>query len=158
MLRAFFTVIFFLALFCFGGKALYAQEDSTRMVVDSTITDEEIKSTDIPKPVLNETNSFIINKWEISEYKENGKVQDLPNYEIEFFEDGSYQAVEEEDFDNGAWNLGENNSQIIFDDNSPNREVWNIVSFDAKKIVVKFTSEGSTYEYTFIPWVKRVQE
>jgi hypothetical protein len=128
------------------------------MVVDSTITDEEIKSTDIPKPVLNETNSFIINKWEISEYKENGKVQDLPNYEIEFFEDGSYQAVEEEDFDNGAWNLGENNSQIIFDDNSPNREVWNIVSFDAKKIVVKFTSEGSTYEYTFIPWVKRVQE
>jgi len=158
MLRAFFAVIFFLALFCFGGKALYAQEDSTRMVVDSTITDEEIKSTDIPKPVLNETNSFIINKWEISEYKENGKVQDLPNYEIEFFEDGSYQAVEEEDFDNGAWNLGENNSQIIFDDNSPNREVWNIVSFDAKKIVVKFTSEGSTYEYTFIPWVKRVQE
>jgi hypothetical protein len=158
MLRAFFAVIFFLALFCFGGKALHAQEDSTRMVVDSTITDEEIKSTDIPKPVLNETNSFIINKWEISEYKENGKVQDLPNYEIEFFEDGSYQAVEEEDFDNGAWNLGENNSQIIFDDNSPNREVWNIVSFDAKKIVVKFTSEGSTYEYTFIPWVKRVQE
>ena len=140
------------------GKSAFAQEDSTRMVVDSTITDEEIKSTDIPKPALNESNSFIINKWEISEYKENGKVQDLPNYEIEFFEDGSYQAIEEEDFDNGAWNIGENNSAIIFDDNSPNSEVWNIVSFDAKKIVVKFTSGGSTYEYTFIPWVKRVQE
>jgi hypothetical protein len=148
------NTIFIFLVCCFP---VYAQEDSTRMVADSTINDEEIKTRDIPKPVLNESNAFIINKWEISEYKENGKVQELPNYEIEFFEDGTYAAIEEEEFDNGAWNIGDNNSKIIFDDNTPNREEWNIVSMDAKKIVVRFTDEGKTYEYTFIPWVKRVQ-
>jgi hypothetical protein len=152
-------IILFIFIFVIipTGKSVFAQEDSTRMVVDSTVTDEEIKTPDIPKPVLNETNSFILNKWEISEYRENGKLQELPNYEIEFFEDGTYAAIEEEEFDNGVWNLGGNNTQLIFDDNSPNREVWNIVSMDAKKIVVKFTDEGKTYEYTFIPWVKRQQ-
>jgi hypothetical protein len=148
------NTIFIFLICCFP---VYGQEDSTRMVADSTINDEEIKTRDIPKPVLNETNAFIINKWEISEYKENGKVQELPNYEIEFFEDGSYAAIEEEEFDKGTWILGESNSKLIFDDNSPNREEWNIVSMDAKKIVVKFTDEGKTYEYTFIPWVKRQQ-
>jgi hypothetical protein len=157
MVRAFYITIFILALFCLSSKALFAQEDSTRMVVDSTLNDEEIRTTDIPKPVLNESNSFIINKWEITEYKENGKVQELPNYEIEFFEDGTYAAIEEEEFDNGVWNIGENNGKLIFDENSVNREEWNIVSMEAKKIVVKFTDEGKTYEYTFIPWVKREQ-
>lgn len=157
MLRVFYITIFILTLFCLSGKSLYAQEDSTRMVVDSTLNDEETKPTGIPKPVLNETNSFIINKWEITEYKENGKVQELPNYEIEFFEDGTYAAIEEEEFDNGVWNIGENNGKLIFDENSVNREEWNIVSMEAKKIVVKFTDEGKTYEYTFIPWVKREQ-
>jgi hypothetical protein len=152
-----FLLIFVFAILIFSGSKIYAQEDSTRMVVDSTLTDEEIKTSEITKPVLNETNSFIINKWEINEYKENGKVQELPNYEIEFFEDGTYSAIEEEDFDTGTWILGEGNSKLIFDDNTPNREEWNIISFDSKKIVFKFSDEGKTYEYTFNHWVKKVE-
>jgi len=148
------NTIFLFLIICFP---VFAQEDSTRMVVDSTLTDEEIKTVEIPKPVLNETNSFIINKWEINEYKENGKVQELPNYEIEFFEDGTYSAFEEEDIDNGTWNLGEGNAKLIFDDNTPNREEWNIIIFEPKKIVFKFSDEGKTYEYTFNHWVKKVE-
>ena len=148
------NTIFLFLLFNFVAKA---QEDTLRMVVDSTMSNEETTTVDIPKPVLNETNNFIINKWEISEYKENGKVDELPNYEIEFFEDGTYSAIEEEDFDNGTWNIGANNSSIIFDELSTFSEVWNIVTLEPKKIVVRFSSEGKTYEYTFIPWVKRQQ-
>jgi hypothetical protein len=152
-----FLITYIILIFVFCNSSVYSQTDTSKVSADTTVADET-PFIEIPKPVLNETNSFIINKWEISEYKENGKVQELPNYEIEFFEDGSYAAIEEEEFDNGAWNLGENNSKIIFDENSPSREEWNIVSMDAKKIVVRFTDEGKTYEYTFIPWVKRVQE
>ena len=157
MLRVSSILFFILLAVSFCGNKIYAQEDSTRMVVDSTITDEEIKSNDIPKPVLNEANSFIINRWELSEYRENGKIQELPDYVIEFFDDGTYSAIEEEEYDNGIWNLGENNSKIIFDDNSPNREEWNITGMDAKKIVFRFADGGKTYEYIFIPWVKRQQ-
>lgn len=138
--------------------------DTTIVNTDTTITNIETESVDesapvdVPRPVLNETNSFILNKWELSEYRENGKIEELPDYVIELFEDGTYSAIEEEDIDYGTWNLGENNSSIIFDDNTQNREVWNIVSLEPKKIMVRFMSEGKAYEYTFIPWVKRVQK
>jgi hypothetical protein len=156
MKRALMSIIFLVTLFLMSNYSVFAQADSTFVNTDSSVVEPK-PVLNIPKPVLNESNAFIINKWEISEYKENGKVQELPNYEIEFFNDGTYSAIEEEEFDNGAWNLGANNSKLIFDDNSPNREEWNIVSMDAKKIVVKFTDEGISYEYTFIPWVKREQ-
>jgi len=147
------TVFLFLIL-CFP---VYSFTDSTYIIcTDSSVVQPE-QTKVFPVPVLNETNSFIINKWEINEYKENGKVQELPNYEIEFFEDGTYSAFEEEDIDNGTWNLGEGNAKLIFDDNTPNREEWNIIIFEPKKIVFKFSDEGKTYEYTFNHWVKKVE-
>ena len=155
MVRALFTFIFAISLFT--GSIAFASMDSTYVISTDSSVVEPVQMYVHKVPVLNETNSFIINKWEITEYKENGKVQELPNYEIEFFSDGTYAAIEEEEFDNGVWSLGENNGKLIFDENSINREEWSIVSMDAKKIVVKFTDEGKTYEYTFIPWVKRKQ-
>lgn len=155
MVRALIVFIFAISLFA-ESKALTSMDSTYVINTDSSVV--EPVQMYVPKvPVLNETNEFIINKWEITEYKENGKVQELPNYEIEFFSDGTYSAIEEEEFDNGVWSLGENNGKLIFDENSINREEWSIVSMDAKNIVVKFTDEGKTYEYTFIPWVKRKQ-
>lgn len=148
------NTIFLFLIFCFPA---FAQTDSTYVIgSDSTVVKPE-QTKVFPVPILNESNSFILNKWEINEYKENGKVQELPNYEIEFFEDGTYTAIEEEEFDNGTWNLSPENSKLIFDDNTPNREEWNIISFDANKIVFRFTDEGKTYEYTFNHWVKKVE-
>lgn len=155
MLRELFIFIFAISLFI-GSKA-FASMDSTYVISSDSSVVEPVQMYVSRVPVLNESNAFIINKWEITEYKENGKVQELPNYEIEFFADGTYSAIEEEEFDNGVWSIGENNGKLIFDENSVNKEEWNIVSLDAKKIVVKFTDEGKTYEYTFIPWVKREQ-
>lgn len=155
MVRALIVFIFAVSFFA-ESKALTSMDSTYVINTDSSVV--EPVQMYVPKvPVLNESNGFIINKWEITEYKENGKIQELPNYEIEFFPDGTYSAIEEEEFDNGVWSLGENNGKLIFDENSINREEWSIVSMDAKKIVVKFTDEGKTYEYTFIPWVKRKQ-
>lgn len=137
--------------------SVYAQKDTTYVISTDSSVVEPISLMNNSNLTLNKTKTFIINKWDLSEYKENGKVQELPNYEIEFFDDGTYTAIEEEEFDNGKWNLSEDNSLIIFDINTINQEEWIIESIDATRIVVKLSDGGRTYEYTFIPGVKRQQ-
>jgi hypothetical protein len=151
------SLIFFIVIFLACSFSVFAQTDSTAIQMDSTTGNPEqvITST---KSVLTGNGIFIINRWEISEYKENGKIQELPNYEIEFFDDGTYTAIEEEEFDNGKWSLSEDNSLIIFDINTISQEEWIIESIDSVKIVVKLSDEGNMYEYTFVPWVKRIQQ
>jgi hypothetical protein len=39
--------------------------------------------------------------WELREFKENEKVQVLPEFLIEFRQDGSYYSIEENEPDNG---------------------------------------------------------
>lgn len=157
MLKALKSLVLVSAIILSGNLSVSAQTEITSSKTECNKYSFGITSI-MPVTILTDSNSFIINKWEMSEYKENGKVQELPNYEIEFFEDGTYSAVEEDDFDEGMWNIDEGNTKFIFDDSSPYREEWNILSMDAKKIIFKFTDGGKTYEYTFVPWVKRVQE
>ena len=91
--------------------------------------------------------------WELKEFKENGKTQDLPEYLIEFKPDGTYYSIEEDEPDNGAWTLNDDNTKIIFDKDTQDEEVWTIISLEDSKLVVKFTNEGKNYQYTLLPAV-----
>ena len=91
--------------------------------------------------------------WELKEFKENGKAQDLPEYLIEFKPDGTYYSIEEDEPDNGAWTLNDDNTKIIFDKDTQDEEVWTIISLEDSKLVVKFTNEGKNYQYTLLPAV-----
>ena len=91
--------------------------------------------------------------WELKEYKENGKTQELPEFLIEFRSDGSYYSIEEDEPDSGVWTLNDDNTKIIFDANTPSEDAWYIVSLEETKLVIKFSSEGKNYQYTLLPAV-----
>lgn len=132
--------------------------DTTATKVDTTgITSEviQVPVETVRKEIeLSETAKMLCARWDLSEYRENGKVQELPNYEIEFSPDGKYNALEEQDYDEGYWTMSEDNSKIIFDKGTQYQEEWTIVSVDAKTFKIKFTSDGKRYEYTFVPYVE----
>lgn len=91
--------------------------------------------------------------WELREFKENEKVQVLPEFLIEFRQDGSYYSIEENEPDNGLWTLSNDNSKIIFDIDTPNRDEWTIISIEDSKLMIKFSNEGKNYQYTLLPAV-----
>jgi len=154
----YFLIINTIFLFLFFHFTAFGQVDTTVTKVDTTGITSEV----IPAPVetvkkeivLSETASMLCARWDLSEYRENGKVQELPNYEIEFFPDGKYNAMEESDYDEGWWIMSEDNSKIIFDEGTQYQEEWTIVNADTKTFKIRFTSEGQKYEYTFVPYVE----
>lgn len=91
--------------------------------------------------------------WELREYKENGKAQDLPEFLIEFKSDGNYYSIEEDEPDTGTWVISDDETKIIFDKDTENEDVWNIISLEDSKLVVKFSNEGRSYQYTLLPAV-----
>jgi len=99
------------------------------------------------------TNSVLCRYWELKEYKENGKTQELPEFFIEFRSDGSYYSIEEDEPDSGVWTFSDDNSKIIFDINTEAEDEWVIVNLEENKLVVKFSSEGKNYQYTLLPAV-----
>ncbi|MCX6163674.1 MAG: hypothetical protein NTU73_02240 [Ignavibacteriae bacterium] len=163
MKKIFITLIFFLAIFVLGDISVFAQSDTTIVKADTiimksdiTLSPSETYTTELntTETTLSGTAKMLCARWDLSEYRENGKIQELPNYEIEFLPNGTYNAMEESDYDEGAWILSEDNSKIIFDADTEYREEWTIVSLGDKLIKVKFTSDGNKYEYMFGPYVE----
>jgi hypothetical protein len=91
----------------------------------------------------------LLKTWVLKDYKENGKSQDLYEYEIEFFANGKYVETEEEETSKGIWEL--NDKSIVFDKNSLDMDEWIIESFDAEKLVVKFSDEEKNYQFVLVP-------
>jgi len=152
------SIIFLVTLFLMSNYSVFAQVDTTIAGTDTTITTTLINTspleTEKKEINLSETAKKLCARWDLTEYKENGKAQELPNYEIEFLINGHYNAIEEEEYDEGTWIMNEDNSKIIFDAGTEYQEEWTILNIDAKMIKVKFTSEGKRYEYTFGPYVE----
>jgi len=89
--------------------------------------------------------------WNLKELTENGKSQDLYEYQIVFNADGTYSETEEGDIEKGIWELNDNSTSIIFDKNTPDQDEWVIVNFDNEKLIVKFTDEDKNFQFTLIP-------
>ncbi len=155
MVKAILIILLFLVFSASYNFSLKAQVETNSTKSDSTETTSEVSPTPVEKEIaLSETAKILCVRWDLAEYRENGKVQELPNYEIEFFSNGKYNALEETDYDEGFWTLSNDNSKIIFDEGTKYQEEWNIISIDAKMFKVKFNSERIKYEYTFVPFVE----
>ncbi|MDD5362322.1 MAG: hypothetical protein PHN88_09330 [Ignavibacteria bacterium] len=106
------------------------------------------------KPSVKE---ILCTKWMLSEYTENGVKTDSPVIYIMFKNSGQYIYKEESDFTNensdtdiGVWILTDKN-EIVFDKGTDDEEIWNIVSIDASKLVVKYTEDNTIVQGVFIP-------
>lgn len=109
----------------------------------------------------NKPNPDILKVWTIEEFIENGKKfsdEDMVEVVVDFKEDGSYIYWEENEADNGRWEMSADNTKIVFDKGTADELVWDIVSFDATKLVVKFSVDKSKYKFTFSPKVKKTEE
>ena len=97
------------------------------------------------------TKENLIKMWVLKEYKENGKIQDLYEYEIELRLNGSYSETEEDETTKGTWELNENNTSIVFDKNTLDQDEWLIVNLEPEKLTVKFSDEDKNYQFILIP-------
>ena len=91
----------------------------------------------------------LLKSWVLKDYKENGKTQDLYEYEIEFFANGKYVETEEEETSKGIWELNDNS--IVFDKNSLDQDEWLIVNFEPGKLIIKFSDEDKNYQFVLEP-------
>jgi len=101
--------------------------------------------------ITNITKEALCKNWVLKEYKENGKNQELYEYEIEFFANGKYVEEEEGELDKGVWELNENKTVIVFDKNTLDQDEFLIVSFEPKKMVVKLFDETNYYQFILVP-------
>lgn len=152
-----YSIIYLITFFVFFNSIAFGQ-DTTIVGTDTTITitlyDFTAPDSEKKEIALSETGKILCARWDLSEYKENGRTDELPNFELEFFPDGTYNMLEEQDYMEGTWIMSEDNSKIIFDEGTEYSDEWTIVNVDAKMFKVKFTSEGKRYEYTFVPYVE----
>jgi len=129
-----FTVLsLLLFLFIFGNKSFAQTKDSVQTITKETICKE----------------------WVLKEYYENGKIQDIYDYEIEFKKNGTYKEEEEGEAGKGTWEFNENFTSIIFDKNSLDQDEWIIVSFDTDKLTVKFTDEEKNFKFILAPYKEK---
>lgn len=97
------------------------------------------------------TKEALCKNWVLKEYKENGKVQPLFEYEIEFFANGKYVETEEDETDKGTWKFNENKTAILFDVGTLDEDEFYIVSFDPEKMVVKLLDDDNFYHFMLVP-------
>lgn len=91
----------------------------------------------------------LLKTWVLKDYKENGKTQDLYEYEIEFFANGKYVETEEEETSKGIWELNDNS--IVFDKNSLDQDEWLIVNFEPGKLIIKFLDVDRNCQFVLEP-------
>lgn len=110
---------------------------------------------------VNKPNPDLLKVWTIEEFIENGKKyadEDMVEVVVDFKEDGTYIYWEENEADNGKWEISEDNTKIVFDKGTADELIWDIVSFDPSKLIVKFSVDKSKYKFTFSPKVKKTEE
>lgn len=129
-----FTVFAFLFLLVvMGNKSFALSKDSVQTISKENLCKE----------------------WVLKEYYENGKIQDIYDYEIEFKKNGTYKEEEEGEAGKGTWELNENSTSIIFDKNTLDQDEWIIVGFDADKLTVKFTDEEKNFKFILAPYKEK---
>ena len=104
-------------------------------------------------------NTGLYKVWTINEFIENGKKyaeSDMVEVIVDFREDGTYIYWEENDSEDGVWEITSDRKQIVFDKGTDRELVWDILSIDETRLEVKFTSGKSKYKFTFVPKEKRV--
>lgn len=104
-------------------------------------------------------NTGLYKVWTIAEFIENGKKyaeSDMVEVIVDFREDGTYIYWEENDSEDGVWEMTADKKQIVFDKGTDRELIWDVVSIDETRLEVKFTSGKSKYKFTFVPKEKRV--
>ena len=89
--------------------------------------------------------------WVLKDFKEDGKAQDLYDYEIEFKSNGVYKETEEGDTEKGVWELNDSGSSIIFDKGTLDQDEWLIVNLNSDKLIVKFSNEDKNCQFILVP-------
>lgn len=97
--------------------------------------------------------NLLVRKWMIDQIIINGKKEEPSDFEIEFSVDGTYYLVEDDEPEEGNWELDEDVMAIIFNRGAEDEFVWQIVTLNEKKLLVKETYGNITALYTLIPWV-----
>jgi len=108
----------------------------------------------------NKVSQDLIKVWAIEEYIENGNKfskEDMDEIVVDFKEDKTYIYREENQTFKGKWELTDDETKIIFDKGSADEEVWEIISFDVSKLVVKFSIDKTKYKFTFLPKIKKTE-
>lgn len=94
-------------------------------------------------------------EWVLTEYYENGKIQDIYDYEIEFKKNGKYKEEDDGEAGKGTWELNENSTSFVFDKNTLDQDEWIIVSFTPDKLIVKFSDEDKNYKFVLVPYKEK---
>jgi len=94
-------------------------------------------------------------EWILTDYYENGKIQDIYEYEIEFKKNGTYKEEDDGETGKGTWELNENSTSLIFDKNTLDQDEWIIVSFSPDKLVVKFSDDDKNYKFVLVPYKEK---
>ena len=109
----------------------------------------------------NKPNPALLKVWTISEFIENGKKygeKEMVEVIVDLRGDGTYVYWEENDSEDGLWEMTEDGSKIIFDKGTAREFVWDVVSFEPNRLEVKFTVEKSRYHFTFTEKVKKAED
>jgi len=142
-----YTFILFFILIFLNSKS-YLQEIDTVKTGQSNTQDTISAQT---KVVTVAVKDLICRKWTLKESLKNNKRDDFDKTIIEFFPDGKYNYIEEDDSENGVWEL-KGDTEIIFDKGTKDEETWAIKKIEPEVLVLNFKDEGNYYEYRFIPF------
>lgn len=100
-----------------------------------------------------ETKNLLIKKWMLEQIIINGKKEEPSDFEIEFSPDGTYYLIENDEPEEGIWELDDETMVIIFNGGTDEEFIWQIVTLDDKKVVVKESYGKTVAVYTLVPWV-----
>lgn len=125
----------FIFTFVFASLLLVLSQKTYANTLDSTIT--------ISK-------ESICKNWVLKEYKENGKLQALYDYEIEFFSNGKYVETDDGETNKGVWKLNANMTKIIFDAGTLDEDEFIIINFEPKKMVVEYIDEDKIFHFILV--------
>lgn len=109
------------------------------------------------KSFAQDSKANLIKIWTIEEFIENGKKfadEEMLEIVVDFKEDGIYNYWEENEPDEGYWVYDETENKIYFDKGTADEMVWEVISLEPDKLVVKLKYDKSNYKYTFKPKVK----
>jgi hypothetical protein len=99
------------------------------------------------------TKNPLIKKWMIEQIIVNGKKEEPSDFEIEFSSDGTYYLIEDDEPEEGTWELDDEVMSIIFNRGTDEEFVWEIVTLEEKKLLVKETYGKTVAIYLLVPWI-----
>jgi hypothetical protein len=126
---------------------IYSQEIDTIKSDRSLPKDTVVAET---KVVTITVKDLLCKKWLLKESLKNNRNDDFDKIIIEFLSNGKYNYTEDEDSDNGVWEMS-GEKGIVFDKGTKDEELWEIKKIEPEILIVIYKDEGNYYEYQFIP-------